>query len=114
MISVSMFLQICAGIVCIGGALGYLIRGIAFVKKPADDVAKKLQTHEEYLDNDKARLDRLERAIENNSECLRLIIETLHTILEHFEDGNHTQELTAERKKLDSFLFNRMQAQVRE
>ena len=109
MISVSMFLQICAGIVCVGGALGYLIRGIAFVKKPADDVAKKLQVHEEYLDNDKTRLDRLERAIENNSKCLVLIIETLHTILEHFEDGNHTKELTAERKKLDSYLLNRIQ-----
>lgn len=114
MIDVGIFLQICAGIVCIGGALGYLFRGIAFVKKPADEVAKQLKAHGEYLDNDKQRLDRLERAIENNSECLRLIIETLHTILEHFEDGNHTQELTAERKKLDSFLFNRMQVQVRE
>ena len=110
MIDVSIFLQICAGIVCIGGALGYLIRGIAFVKKPADDVSKKLNTHQEYLDNDKRRLDRLERAIENNSKCLVLIIETLHTILEHFEDGNHTKELTAERKKLDTYLLNRIQS----
>lgn len=109
MISISMFLQICAGIVCVGGALGYLIRGIIFIKKPADDVSKKLKAHQEYLDNDKARLDRLERAIENNSKCLVLIIETLHTILEHFEDGNHTKELTAERKKLDSYLLNRIQ-----
>ena len=110
MIDVSIFLQICAGIVCIGGALGYLIRGIAFVKKPADDVSKKLNTHQEYLDNDKRRLDRLERAIENNSKCLVLIIETLHTMLEHFEDGNHTKELTAERKKLDAYLLNRIQS----
>ena len=109
MIDVSIFLQICAGIVCIGGALGYLIRGIAFVKKPADDVSKKLNTHQEYLDNDKRRLDRLERAIENNSKCLVLIIETLHTMLEHFEDGNHTKELTTERKKIDTYLLNRIQ-----
>lgn len=109
MIDISIFLQICAGIVCVGGALGYLIRGITFIKKPADDIEKKLKAHQEYLDNDKARLDRLERAIENNSKCLVLIIETLHTMLEHFEDGNHTKELTAERKKIDTYLLNRIQ-----
>lgn len=109
MIDVNVFLQICAGIVCVGGALGYLIRGVIFIKKPADDVSKKLKAHQEYLDNDKQRLDRLERAIENNSKCLILIIETLHTILEHFEDGNHTKELTAERKKIDAYLLNRIQ-----
>ena len=109
MIDVNVFLQICAGIVCVGGALGYLIRGVIFIKKPADDVSKKLKAHQECLDNDKQRLDRLERAIENNSKCLILIIETLHTILEHFEDGNHTKELTAERKKIDAYLLNRIQ-----
>lgn len=106
-INVDIFLQICAGIVCAGGAIGYLLRGFRFIKKPQDEIEMKLKKHAECLDSDNKRLKRLEEGIYNNSRCLRLLIETMHTILSHFEDGNHTKELTAEKKKIEEFLFNK-------
>lgn len=108
MVDVNLFLQICAGIVCVGGALGYLFRGFTFIKKPADEVSKKLKEHDEFLNNDKQELEILTKAIHNNSECLKLLIEATHVILEHFEDGNHTKELSAEKKKLEAYLVERM------
>lgn len=104
-ISVEVFLQICAGIVCAGGALGYLIRGFKFIKKPADDVQAILKKHDEYLDKDNKRLERLEDIMADNTKCLRLIMEAVITMLSHFEDGNHTKELSNEKKKLESYLL---------
>lgn len=104
-IDINIFLQICAGVVCVGGALGYLFRGFQFIKKPVDDTQKTLEKHQEYLESDDNRLRSLEGAIRGNSECLRLLIEVMHTILEHFEDGNHTKELSREKKKIEDYLF---------
>ena len=111
-ISVDVFLQICAGIVCAGGALGYLFRGFKFMKKPSDDIKEQLELHGRCLDNDNQRLKRLEDGVYNNSQCLRLLIESMHTILSHFEDGNHTKELSAEKKKIEEFLFNHTHLQI--
>lgn len=105
-IDINVFLQICAGIVCAGGALGYLFRGFQFIKKPVDDTQKILKKHQEYLESDDSRLQNLESAIYSNSECLRLLMEVMHTILEHFEDGNHTKELSREKKKIEDYLFS--------
>lgn len=109
MIDVNVFLQICAGIVCIGGALGYLFRGLTFIKKPADEVSKKLKDHDTFLAKDKEKLESLENVIYENSKCLKLLVEVMYVILEHFEDGNHTKELTNQRKKIESYLLGRMQ-----
>lgn len=105
-IDINVFLQICAGIVCAGGALGYLFRGFQFIKKPVNDTQKILEKHQEYLESDDNRLQSLEDAIRSNSECLRLLMEIMHTILEHFEDGNHTKELSREKKKIEDYLFS--------
>ena len=105
-IDVNIFLQICAGIVCTGGALGYLFRGFQFIKKPSDDTQRTLKKHQKRLENDDDRLQKLESAINGNSECLRLLMEVMHTILEHFEDGNHTKELSREKKKIEDYLFS--------
>lgn len=108
-ISVEVFLQICAGIVCAGGALGYLIRGLRFIKKPADDVQIILKNHAEYLDKDNKRLKNLEEVMVDNSRCLRLIMEAVITMLSHFEDGNHTKELSKEKQKLQNFLLGHIE-----
>lgn len=108
MIDINVFLQICAGIVCVGGALGYLFRGFQFIKKPADEVSRQLKEHSEYLDKDNKKLQKLEKAIDNNSECLRLLVGNMYTILGHFEDGNHTKELSREKKKIEEYLFRCM------
>ena len=104
-ISVEVFLQICAGIVCVGGALGYLIRGFRLMKKPSDEIQSILKKHDEYLDRDNKRLQNLEDIIADNTKCLRLIMEAVITMLSHFEDGNHTKELSSEKKKLESYLL---------
>ena len=58
-----------------------------------------------YLDRDNKRLQNLEDIIADNTKCLRLIMEAVITMLSHFEDGNHTKELSSEKKKLESYLL---------
>lgn len=105
MIDISVFLQICAGIVCIGGAIGYIFRGFKFMKQPVDNNKEMIKKHQKYLEDDDKRLSRLEDAIMGSSECLRLLMEVMHTMLAHFEDGNHTKELSNEKKKIEDYLF---------
>ena len=104
-ITVDIFLKICAGVSAIGLAITYIYRTYKFVKQPADKVTKKIERHDELFANDKARLDNLEHMMVDLRRCLILLLESEVAVLEHLEDGNHTQALKDKKKNIADYLY---------
>lgn len=107
-ITIDVFLKICAGISCVGLAMSYLLKTIRSLKKPVDDMNKKLQSYDDYFTRDKKRMDELEKSIEENAKCNRLLLEAVYSMLGHFEDGNNTNMLREEKKKIENFLYEQL------
>ena len=47
-------------------------------------------------------------SIEDNAKCMRLLLEAVYSMLGHFEDGNNTNMLREEKKKIESFLYEQL------
>lgn len=107
-ITIDVFLKLCAGISCVGLALSYLIKAINSVRKPVKDVSDKFKSYDEYFQRDKKRLDNFEKVILDSIECNKLLLEAVHSMLSHFEDGNHTNMLREEKKKIEKYLYNQI------
>ena len=56
-ITIDVFLKLCAGISCVGLALSYLIKAINSVRKPVKDVSDKFKSYDEYFQRDKKRIE---------------------------------------------------------
>lgn len=100
-------LAICAGISCIAGAIGWVIKGINAARQPAkkvDDrltaVEKAVEQHGSFLDNDKKRLEVIE---EGNRVTQRALL----ALLSHGIDGNDIDAMEEAKKELQTFLINR-------
>ena len=107
-ITIDVFLKICAGISCVGLAMSYLLKTIRSLKKPVDDINKKFQAYDDYFTRDKHKIEELEKSIEDNAKCMRLLLEAVYSMLGHFEDGNNTNMLKEEKKKIESFLYEQL------
>lgn len=107
-ITIDVFLKLCAGISCVGLALSYLIKAINSVRKPVKDVNDKFKHYDECFQRDKQRLDNFEKVILDSIECNKLLLEAVHSMLNHFEDGNHTNMLREEKKKIEKYLYNQI------
>lgn len=108
-ITVSTLLEICAGISCVGLAIGYLVRGFKAVKKPVNDLNEKFAHYDECLSKDKKRLNELSATAEANTQCMKLLLESTMAILGHLEDGNHTKMLSEKKAKIESYLYGQIQ-----
>ena len=106
-ITIDVFLKLCAGISCVGLEVSYLLKTIRSLKKPVDDINKKFKSYDDYFEEDKKRLDELEKSINGIAECNKLLLEAVYSMLGHFEDGNNTNMLREEKKKIESFLLNK-------
>ena len=98
-------LKICAGISCIGLAMTYVAKTIKDLRKPSDSIKKKIDEHENFLINDKARLDNLECMMVDMRECMMLLLESEVATLEHLEDGNHTHMLSEKKEKINTYIY---------
>ena len=107
-ITIDVFLKICAGISCVGLAMSYLLKTIRSLKKPVDDINKKFQAYDDYFTRDKIKIEELEKSIEDNAKCMRLLLEAVYSMLGHFEDGNNTNMLREEKKKIENFLYEQL------
>lgn len=107
-ITIDVFLKICAGISCVGLAMSYLLKTIRSLKKPVDDINKKFQAYDDYFTRDKNKIEELEKSIEDNAKCMRLLLEAVYSMLGHFEDGNNTNMLREEKKKIENFLYEQL------
>ena len=84
-ITIDVFLKICAGISCVGLAMSYLLKTIRSLKKPVDDINKKFQAYDDYFTRDKNKIEELEKSIEDNTNMLR-----------------------EEKKKIEGFLYEQL------
>lgn len=100
-------LGVCAGISCIAGAVGWLIKGIRAAKKPSQRVNDRLtaleeghKQHMEYLEQDKRRLDVMEQGN-------RISQRALLALLKHGIDGNDVDGMRKAEIELQEFLIER-------
>ena len=107
-ITIDVFLKLCAGFSCVGLAMSYLLKTIRSLKKPVDDINKKFKSYDDYFTRDMKRMDDLEKSIEDNAKCNRLLLEAVYSMLGHFEDGNNTNMLREEKKKIENFLYEQL------
>jgi hypothetical protein len=110
-ITIDVFLKLCAGISCVGLALSYLIKAVNSLKKPVTDMNDRFQHYDECFQMDKRRLDSLEKVILDNIECNKLLLESVHSMLSHFEDGNSTNALREEKRKIEQYLYNQIKVE---
>ena len=104
---IKVLISLAAGIVAIGGAIGFIEHVVdrASIKhvKVAEQVAeheRKLEKHTEYLDSDNRRLKEME-------ETNKLIMRGVMGIMTHEIDGNHTEQLKQTRDEMQDYLINR-------
>ena len=94
----------CGGFSCVCVAVGWLIKIVKGVKKPADDVNAKLE-------RDYKRLNTLDKDMKDIRDTLRYLIESQNlqiendqVILKHLRTNNSTGEIADREKAIDKFL----------
>ena len=100
-------LAICAGISCIAGAIGWVIKWVQAARKPSQKLHERIaaleaaqKTHSEYLDSDSKRLE----AIEAGS---RVTQRALLALLKHGIDGNDVEGMKRAEAELQEYLIER-------
>lgn len=79
---------------------GWLIKIIKGIKRPADDVNKK-------LDNDNRRIKELETQFGFVLKAISLLLQDDLVILNHLRTDNNTGEMAAQESKVQEFLIKR-------
>lgn len=70
------------------------------IKKPSDDLKKKVEKHDTLLGNDDERLKEVE-------ESNKMILQSLLVIINHDITGNGIQQLKETRDSLQEYLINK-------
>lgn len=103
-IATVVYIASCIGI--LGAAVKILYSAKKALLKPLDDIHAKLDDHDKFLANDKARLEKIDYVLEDFTESLNMLIKSHRTVLKHLENGNHTGEIKAEIEELDNWLID--------
>ncbi|MBQ2055432.1 MAG: hypothetical protein II489_03950 [Bacteroidaceae bacterium] len=98
------YIASCIGV--IGAAVKVLWNAKQALVKPLDDMNTKLKEHEQYLENDKRRLEEISKSIDELTEAINILIKSQQTVLDHLEDGNHSGEIKADKKRLNDWLVD--------
>ena len=98
------YIASCIGV--IGAAVKVLWSAKQALIKPLDDIKTKLKEHEQYLENDKRRLEEIGKSIDELTEAINILIKSQQTVLDHLEDGNHSGEIKADKKRLNDWLVD--------
>ena len=101
------FLAVCAGISCIGAAIGWIIKGLNRVKRPGqeqndrlDHLESRVTALEGFSKSDKDRLEEIE-------ESNRMTLRALLTLLSHGIDGNNTEDMVKAQKEITTYLIQK-------
>ena len=70
------------------------------IKKPSDDLKKKVDNHDALLDKDNERLIEIE-------DSNRMILQCLLVIINHEITGNGIEKMKESRDELQEFLINK-------
>lgn len=100
-------LGICAGISCVAGAIGWVVKGVQAAKAPAKKVDERLKAmedrladHDEFLETDKKRLESIEKGS-------RVTQRAILALLSHGIDGNDVDAMQTAKKELQEYLIER-------
>lgn len=105
------YIASCIGV--IGAAVKILVNAKKALTAPLDEINKKLMEHCQFLENDKKRLEEINDALEDLTEGVHILIKNQQTILDHLEDGNHSGEIRAGKKRLNDWLVDSRSANGR-
>lgn len=94
----------CIGI--LGAAVKVLYSAKQALVKPLDEINDKLKAHDEFLSNDKRRLEKIDYILEDFTESLNMLIKSHRTVLYHLQEGNHSGEIRKEIEELDNWLID--------
>lgn len=101
------FLAACAGISCIGAAIGWIIKAVNRAKRPnqeqnerLDALEQKVAEFEGYLKSDKERLENIE-------ESNRMTQRALLALLSHGIDGNNIEDMQTAQRDLQNYLIRK-------
>lgn len=98
---------ICAGIIVLGGAGGIIVGLYKWAKKPDLNRDEKLKGHDEMLDNDNKRLNKLEEAQAEMEETQRILMKSMLALMSHAIDGNNTDGLRSAKDELQEYLIRK-------
>lgn len=98
------YIASCIGV--IGTAVKVLWSAKVALAKPLDDINRKLEEHETYLENDKKRLEEISKSLDDLTDAINILIKSHQTVLDHLEEGNHSGEIKAEKKNLNDWLVD--------
>ena len=104
----------CGGFSCVCVAVGWLIRIVKGVKKPADDVNAKLERDYERLNNHDQDMKAIRDTLRYLIESQNLQIENDQVILKHLRTNNSTGEIAEREKAIDKFLKDHQALQIKE
>ena len=96
------YIASCIGV--IGAAVKVLWSAKQALVKPLDEINKKLEEHETFLENDKKRLEVISSSLDELTDAITILIKSHQTVLDHLEDGNHSGEIKASKEKLNDWL----------
>lgn len=94
----------CIGI--LGAAVKVLYSAKKALVKPLDEINAKLQAHDEFLANDKRRLEKIDYVLEDMTSSMNMLIKSHRTVLHHLEEGNHSGDIKREIEELDNWLID--------
>lgn len=100
-------IYLASSIAVIAAAVKVLLSAKKALLKPLDDINNKLKSHDDFLANDKNKLDKIDYILADLVDAVNLLIEVTKTSLEHQEDGNHTGEIKEAIEEIDKWLLSR-------
>lgn len=113
-LNVDNLIAISTGIAAIGGAAVILIKFIKPLLKPLERLDERIGVLEQknqecsvYFTNDKERLDKHDKMLEEQAGDNKIMMESIALLMQHAETGNNTGEVRAGRVKLEKYLINR-------
>lgn len=74
---------------------------------PVAALKERLDAHDRMLANDKARLDRIDKQIEDLSCLSTITLRGVRAILSHEVSGNSTDKMKASMSEIDDYLIRR-------
>jgi uncharacterized membrane protein YcjF (UPF0283 family) len=98
----------CSALITISAAVSIVISAIKKLKEPEnvqnqklEDISKKVDSHEEYFNNDNRRISAIE-------EGNRVTQKALLALMSHAINGNNIDELKKAENTLREYLINKM------
>lgn len=95
---------VCGGFSCVCVAVGWLIKIVRGIKKPADDVNDKLQRDFDRLNQLDEDMNDIRGTLKYLIESQTLQIENDQVILEHLRTNNSTGKIAEREEAIDKFL----------